>query len=74
MEVIHDWADTEAAKILAAIRCAAPRHARVLIVETTGGRERTPSEYAELLAGAGFRLERIVPTASAYSVIEGVAV
>lgn len=95
MEVIHDWADTEAAKILAAIRRAAPRHARVLIVETTvsedpgpqfgktldivmlavtGGRERTPSEYAELLAGAGFRLERIVPTESAYSVIEGVAV
>ncbi len=77
MEVIHDWADTEAVKILAAIRRAAPRHARVLIVETTvsedpgpqfgktldivmlavtGGRERTPSEYAELLAGAGFRL------------------
>ena len=40
----------------------------------TGGRERTPSEYAQLLEGAGFRLERIVPTASAYSVIEGVAV
>jgi hypothetical protein len=40
----------------------------------TNQRKRTPSEYAQLLAGAGFRLERIVPTASAYSPIEGVAV
>ena len=33
MEVIHDWADDDATKILAAIRRAAPKHARVLIVE-----------------------------------------
>ena len=95
MEVIHDWADTEAVKILAAIRRVAPKNARVLIIETTvsedsgpqfgktldivmlavtGGRERTPSEYSKLLAAAGFRLERVVPTASAYSIIEGVVV
>ena len=34
MEVIHDWADDKAAQILAAIRRAAPSHARLLIVET----------------------------------------
>jgi hypothetical protein len=34
MEVIHDWADAEASAILTSVRRAAPRHARVLIVET----------------------------------------
>ena len=33
MEVIHDWADGEATQILSAVRRAAPRHARVLVVE-----------------------------------------
>jgi hypothetical protein len=36
------------------------------------GRERTAEEYRDLLARAGFELKRIVPTASPYSVIEGV--
>jgi O-methyltransferase domain len=93
MEVIHDWADQDAGKILAAVRRAAPAHARLLIVEAlvsespgphpskvldifmlavTGGRERTPSEYKALLAGAGFRLERVIPTPSQYSVVEAV--
>jgi hypothetical protein len=91
MEVIHDWPDEKAAKILAAVRKSAPAHARVLIVEAlvseapgphfsktldiimlavTGGRERTPSEYEALLEAAGFRLERIVPTPSQYSIVE----
>ena len=91
MEVIHDWPDDDAAKILDAIRRAAPEHARVVIVEAlmpevagphfsktldivmlavTGGRERTPAEYEVLLRAAGFRFERIVPTASQYSVVE----
>jgi hypothetical protein len=34
MEVIHDWADDRAAQILAAVRRAAPRGARLLVVET----------------------------------------
>ncbi|MFO7278742.1 MAG: methyltransferase [Pseudomonadota bacterium] len=34
MEIIHDWGDDDAARILAAVRRAAPTHARVLIVET----------------------------------------
>ena len=95
MEVIHDWADEEAAKILAAVRRAAPRHARLLIVESlvsespgphfgkmldiimlavTGGRERTPSEYEALLKAAGFRLERVIPTPSQYSVVDATVV
>lgn len=36
-----------------------------------GGRERTEPEYAELYAKAGFRLVRVVPTASEVSIIEG---
>jgi O-methyltransferase domain/Dimerisation domain len=36
------------------------------------GRERTAEEYQALLGRAGFDLKRIVPTASPYSVIEGV--
>jgi hypothetical protein len=35
-----------------------------------GGRERTEREYNELLAKAGFRLTRVVPTASAVSIVE----
>ena len=38
-----------------------------------GGKERTAAEYEDLFARAGFRLTRIVPTQSAYSVIEAVA-
>ncbi|HYG10256.1 MAG TPA: methyltransferase [Pyrinomonadaceae bacterium] len=37
-----------------------------------GGLERTEDEYRELFAAAGFELTRIIPTASAMSVIEGV--
>ena len=39
-----------------------------------GGQERTASEYGELLGKAGFRLERVVPTASAVSVVDAVPV
>lgn len=38
----------------------------------TGGRERTEAEYGDLLARAGFRLTRVVPTESSMSVIEAV--
>ncbi|MGE3358632.1 MAG: methyltransferase [Acidimicrobiia bacterium] len=36
----------------------------------TGGRERTEAEYRALLAAAGLRIERVVPTESMVSVIE----
>ena len=39
-----------------------------------GGQERTESEYAALLAKAGFRLNRLIPTASAASIVEAVLV
>ncbi|MEW1686089.1 methyltransferase [Streptomyces sp. NPDC093594] len=35
-----------------------------------GGKERTAAQYGQLLAKAGFRLERVVPTAGAVSVVE----
>lgn len=38
-----------------------------------GGKERTAAEYEALFAQAGLRLTRIIPTKSAYSVIEAVA-
>jgi hypothetical protein len=37
-----------------------------------GGRERTETEYRELLAGAGLRLTRVVPSALVHSVVEAV--
>jgi ubiquinone/menaquinone biosynthesis C-methylase UbiE len=36
-----------------------------------GGRERTEPEYGEMFAKAGFRLERVVPTPTENSMIEG---
>jgi ubiquinone/menaquinone biosynthesis C-methylase UbiE len=38
----------------------------------TGGRERTEEEFRRLYEASGFRLTRVVPTASPSSVIEGV--
>ncbi len=35
-----------------------------------GGKERTGAQYSQLLARAGFRLTRIVPTESAISIVE----
>ena len=37
-----------------------------------GGQERTAEEYGALLAKAGFRLTRVVPTESAVSIVEAV--
>jgi hypothetical protein len=34
MDLLHDWADADAASILAAVRRAAPPHARLFIIET----------------------------------------
>jgi len=40
----------------------------------TGGRERTEEEFRKLYEAAGFRLTRIVPTQSPFSVLEGVRI
>jgi hypothetical protein len=37
-----------------------------------GGQERTEAEYASLLTEGGFRLTRVVSTASAASIVEAV--
>lgn len=37
---------------------------------TNGGRERTASEYAQLLSAAGFRLSRVIPTMAPLTIIE----
>jgi hypothetical protein len=42
----------------------------MMMLLVPGGEERTPSEYAELVGRSGFRLERVVPTASAVSIVE----
>ena len=44
----------------------------MVMLAIPGGVERSEAEYAALLAKAGFRLARVVPTASAVSVIEAV--
>ena len=95
MEVLHDWSDDDAARILSAVRRAAAPGARLIVVEVlvpdtpgpdhskmldiimlavTGGRERTRDQYEQLLAEAGFELERVVPTRSSYFVVEALAV
>lgn len=38
------------------------------------GQERTESQYRQLFAAAGFTLANIIPTASPYSILEGVAI
>lgn len=45
-----------------------------MLVMTEGGKERSETEYEALFEEAGFRLARVVPTDSPWSVIEGVAV
>ena len=42
----------------------------LVMLTVPGGEERTASEYGELLAKAGLRMTRVVPTASAVSVVE----
>lgn len=54
-----------------------PHFSKALDLEmlvAAGGRERTAEQYAELFAKCGFRLTRVVPTASVASVIEAVPV
>jgi hypothetical protein len=53
-----------------------PHMAKMIDLSMLGlvtGKERTPAEWAELFARAGFRLERIVTTPTPVSVLEAVA-
>jgi hypothetical protein len=52
---------------------AAPHPGKLLDIEMmvfVGGKERTEREFAELLAAGGFRLERVVQTASPLALLE----
>ncbi len=42
----------------------------LLMLTVTGGVERTAEEFGKLLSGSGFRLTRILPTATEQSIIE----
>lgn len=55
----------------------AQRVARVdlqMLVMTPGGRERTERQFRSLLAGAGFELRAVIPTASPFRFLEAVPV
>jgi predicted transcriptional regulator len=43
-----------------------------MLVLSPRGRERTKTEFAKLLSGAGFRLARVIATKSPLSVVEAV--
>ena len=46
----------------------------LMLVWNAGGRERTEREHQSLLASAGFRLSRVIPTRSGLSILEAVPV
>ncbi|MDQ3755344.1 MAG: acetylserotonin O-methyltransferase [Acidobacteriota bacterium] len=53
-----------------------PHYSKLLDLEmlvSPGGAERTAEEYHALLAAAGFRLTRIIPTPSPFSIIEAIS-
>lgn len=93
--IVHDWDDDRAAKILTNCRAAMGDRGRLLLAEwvlpdnprddppwlplwadlqmlvmTSGGRQRTESEFARLLARAGLRLSGVVATAAGVSLVE----
>ncbi len=45
-----------------------------MLLMTSGGRERTETEFRELLAAAGFQLTRIVPVGVSANIIEGMKI
>jgi hypothetical protein len=47
-------------------------HLDINMLVLTGGRERTPDEFAHLFADSGWQLARVIPTSSPYSIVEAV--
>jgi len=47
-------------------------HLDINMMVLTGGRERTPDEFAQLFADTGWQLTRVIPTPSPYSIVEAV--
>ena len=64
------------------VECVIPRHGREFVgkwmdlemLVCAGGRERTADEYGLLLRRAGFRMTRVVETASPFSVVEAISI
>jgi hypothetical protein len=44
----------------------------ITMLTVTGGRERTPTALGALLAAAGLKLTRVLPTGTQYSIVEAV--
>ncbi|MDQ3075270.1 MAG: acetylserotonin O-methyltransferase [Pseudomonadota bacterium] len=91
MEVIHDWADAEAAQIIAAVRRSAAAQAKLLLIETEvpetqepdwsktldivmltlfAARQRTVTEYRNLLSGSDFELRGTTATQAGITIFE----
>ncbi len=52
-----------------------PNPAKILDLQmlvSLGGKERTQAEFSQLFTASGFRLTRILPTSSIFSIIEGI--
>jgi cyclopropane fatty-acyl-phospholipid synthase-like methyltransferase len=48
-------------------------HLDINMLVLTGGRERTPEEFAQMFSDSGWRMSRVVKTASPYSIVEALA-
>jgi hypothetical protein len=93
--IIHDWPDESAGRILKSVRAAVRDGSTLLLVECVipphdrdfvakwmdlgmlvgnTGRERRADEYRDLLHQAGFRMTRVVPTASMFGLVEAKAI
>ena len=80
LKTVRAAARTGATLVL--VECVIPEHDRDftakwmdlgMLVDNTG-RERTADEYRDLLHQEGFRMTRVVPTASLFSIVEARAV
>ena len=93
--ILHDWPDAGALEILSAVRRAARRGRKLLVIETllregpefnaslimnismlavVGGRERIPAELQRMFEKTGFKLLRVIPTASVLQIVEAEAI
>jgi hypothetical protein len=93
--VIHDWPDKDAVRILRNVRAASNTGTKIVLIElvipqhnrdfvgnwldldmliVASARERTGADYDQLLNRAGFRMTRVIETASPFSLIEADAI
>jgi SAM-dependent methyltransferase len=92
-QILHDWDDSDALRILGNCRAAMAPGGRLLVIDaviepgnqpsfnkftdlhmmvlSNGGRERTAPEFKALFERAGFPVMRVIPTSTAFAMIEG---